>query len=82
MPIQWDFYINNQYLIGYDGEQHFRNVGGYFKEDYLVERIKRDQMKNKYSLECNILLIRTHYTYEKQIDLDILTPILLWGRLC
>lgn len=74
MPIQWDFYVNNQYLIEYDGEQHFRNVGGYFHEEHLAERIRRDQMKNKYSLEHNIPLIRIPYTYEKQINLDILTP--------
>jgi hypothetical protein len=53
----FDFFINNQYLIEYDGIQHYQQTGW---ED--LEKIKqRDSIKNKYCKDKNISLIRIPY---------------------
>lgn len=73
-PVRFDFYINNQYMIEYDGKQHFKDTKGYFNGEIYEQRVRKDRLKNKYCLEHNIPLIRIPYTYEKDINLDILLP--------
>ena len=51
---RFDFYIQNLYLIEYDGEQHFQ--GNKINE-------KRDLYKNQWCQENNIPLIRIPYTH-------------------
>lgn len=66
---RFDFYINNQFLLEFDGIQHFqyRKYGWNTKENY--EKIKkRDDFKNKWCLENNIPLKRIPYW-----DLDKIT---------
>lgn len=46
-PLRFDFYVNNKYLIEYDGEQHFLEIPNniYIKEE--LEKIKEyDKIKN------------------------------------
>lgn len=69
VPLRFDFFVNDQYLIEYDGEQHFITEGtGYFTKEVLQEIKQRDQIKNKWCKENNIPLIRIKYT-----EYDILT---------
>lgn len=71
----FDIYVNNQYIIEYDGEQHFKfKTTGWNNEDNFLKTRERDLIKNKYCFENNIPLIRipykTKYTLE---DLKIKT---------
>ena len=54
---RFDFYINNQYIIEYDGKQHFQNGQWESKENIH----KRDLEKNTFCFENNIPLIRIPY---------------------
>ena len=63
--LRFDFYINNQYLIEYDGIQHFKN-NGYWD----TEKIKQyDKYKNNWAIQNNILLIRIPYTHYDEINI-------------
>lgn len=66
--LPFDFYINNQYLIEYDGKQHFeKNSNGIFNYE---ETYKHDLIKNQWCKENNIPLIRIPYTYYKELTLE------------
>lgn len=66
---KFDFYIpEGNYLIEYDGEQHFKysNKGWNTKEHY--EKVKaRDELKNEYCKEKGIPLIRIPYTQFEEL---------------
>jgi hypothetical protein len=66
--LRFDFYVNNSYLIEFDGEQHFkdRNIFDTPIEDYR----RRDEIKNQWCKENNIPLIRIPYTHLKKICLE------------
>lgn len=60
---RFDFYVNNSYLIEYDGIQHFEYAenGWNTKEKYLKTK-SNDKYKNKWCQDNNIPLIRIPYT--------------------
>lgn len=70
---RFDFYVNNQYLIEYDGEQHFKDLK-YFTHDTLEQRQLRDKFKNQWCKENNILLIRIPYTEIWNLTIEDLSP--------
>ena len=57
---RFDFYIENQYLVEFDGKQHFDPNAGQGNEK-LEEIQKRDQSKNEYCHKKNIPLYRIPY---------------------
>ena len=56
----FDFFIDDIYMIEFDGEQHFKK--GLFNDDDLTYIRKHDKQKNAYCFENNIPLIRIPYT--------------------
>ena len=67
LPLPFDFYLpKNNTCIEFDGVQHFSDIcwGG---KDGLLERQKRDNIKNDYCKNNNISLIRIRYD-QKNID--------------
>ena len=60
--LKFDFYVLNNYVIEYDGEQHFGNkihdFCGWHTEEHFKLTRERDLFKNKYCFEHNIPLIR------------------------
>ena len=66
--LRFDFYINNQYLLEYDGEQHFKEKS--FGHENLGERQYKDKIKNQYCIENNIPLIRIPYTKYNTLCLE------------
>ena len=66
-PLRFDFYVNNSYLIEYDGIQHYQES---FKNQKLEDTQYRDQIKNNWCKKHNIPLIRIPYT--KYNDLNIM----------
>lgn len=66
---KFDFYINDNYIIEFDGSQHFYYTGrGWDTQNHYERTHKSDLLKNKYCFEHNIPLIRipydTNYTAE------------------
>ena len=71
---RFDFFVNNQYLIEYDGEQHFKFNNGWNTDENLKKVQLSDDYKNHWCQENNILLIRIPYTHLKQLQLEDLLP--------
>ena len=71
---RFDFYINNQYLIEYDGETHYQcNLHGWHDQNQLKTQQERDAIKNQWCKDNNIPLIRIPYTHLKDIRIEDLT---------
>lgn len=66
---RFDFYINNQYLIEYDGRQHYIKDKNGFGSD-LDNIQKRDKYKNQWCKEHNIPLIRIPYTAYEELTIE------------
>ena len=62
--LPFDFYINDKYIVEYDGEQHFKNTK--FFDFYKCK--KHDLIKNKYCFDNNIPLIRIPYNAIYTLD--------------
>ena len=76
--LKFDFYLkdkeNREILVEYDGEQHFRSNAKHGGEEAFIERVINDGIKNRYTSQNNIKLIRIAYT-----DFDDLEEELLAG---
>ena len=73
---RYDFYVNNEYIIEYDGKQHFQDYSWGNKQHSLEESRQRDEIKNQYCFKKDIPIIRIPYTYLEKItikDLQIET---------
>lgn len=66
--LRFDFYVNNTYLIEFDGVQHFKE-DKYFR-DSLIDRQTRDKIKDVWCKEHHIPLIRIPYTHLKDLSID------------
>lgn len=69
--LRFDFYVNNQYIIEYDGEGHY--FDGFGQESFEKTQ-KYDQIKNEYCKAHNIPLIRIPYWHYDKITIDDLRP--------
>jgi hypothetical protein len=59
----FDFYVNNQYIIEFDGEQHFKiSDTSKWKEKSIITQ-EHDKFKNQWCKDNNIPLIRIPYTH-------------------
>ena len=67
----YDFYVNNKYLIEYDGETHYHyNLHGWHNEEQLKKQQERDIIKNQWCKDNNIPLIRIPYTHLQDLCLE------------
>lgn len=71
--LRFDFAIfkNNslQYLIEFDGRQHFTGPEASWKNTHSLEKIQQyDNLKNEYCIKNNIILKRIPYTEIKTVD--------------
>lgn len=66
----FDFYIDNKYLIEFDGRQHIQNTSKWNNEWNLEYVQEHDQIKNNYCKEHNIPLIRIPYSKINYIKLE------------
>ena len=67
-PARFDFYVNQKYLIEFDGIQHFQETNFFSQNLSFYQR--HDQYKNQWCKENNIPLIRIPYTHLKNICLE------------
>ena len=61
---RFDFYVDNKYLIEYDGEHHFKVNAFQHDEEDFQDIQKKDEYKNQWCLNNNIPLIRIPYFIE------------------
>lgn len=68
---RFDFYVNNQYFIEFDGEQHYKANNRWWNTTELVEQYKiRDTIKNNWCKNNNIPLIRIPYKILHSLKYD------------
>lgn len=66
---EFDFYINNQYIIEFDGQQHFFYTNsGWDTQEHFERTRQSDLVKNQYCFEHNIPLIRIPYNAEYNLN--------------
>lgn len=70
---RFDFFIENRYLLEFDGKQHFFICGGWSNEASLQLTQERDRFKDEWCQKNNIPLLRIPYT-----KLDTLTFQDIW----
>lgn len=69
----FDFYVNNEYIIEYDGKQHFQPNSWSSHPEELKKIQQRDKNKNEYCFKNKIPIIRIPYTqYDKLSLKDLL----------
>ena len=68
--LRFDFYIDNSFLLEYDGEQHFKYGNGWNTKEAYDSLKERDQFKNKWCKENNIPIKRIPYTDLNDFTLD------------
>lgn len=66
---RFDFYVNNHYLIEYDGIQHFGIPNKWDTYESAEERKERDEYKTQWCKNNNIPLIRIPYTALSSLSL-------------
>lgn len=75
--LRFDFYLPNyNTLIEYDGEQHFKPIKYFGGEEAYQNRIKNDEIKNKYCKMHKINLIRIPYTLKEDSVEEIIINII------
>lgn len=71
MPARFDFYINNEFLLEFDGEQHYRCDNRYWHTDEnFVQVQQRDAYKNKWCAMKHIVLKRIPYWCLSSLTID------------
>ena len=72
---RFDFYVDNSYIIEFDGAQHFQfSNNGWNNEENFKRTQKRDEFKNQWCKENDIPLIRIPYI---QLEALIIEDLLL-----
>lgn len=69
--LRFDFFVNNQYLIEFDGKQHYEQSPNW---EPLEDIQKRDRIKDTWCKEHNITLIRIPYTKLNTLTIEDLLP--------
>ena len=86
MWARFDFYVNNQYIIEYDGETHYQsNRHGWHNEEHLQRTQERDIIKNQWCKDNDIPLIRIPYWHLQDLcieDLQLETSKFIVGKEC
>lgn len=72
-PARFDYFVNNCFLIEYDGEQHYEERDLNYFRDTLEDRQKKDKFKTQWCKNNNIILIRIpYYEIDKIKNMTIL----------
>lgn len=70
---RFDFFVENKYIIEFDGIQHYKCGNGKFDNAEKFQKTQEhDEIKNEYCLKNNIPLIRIPYNEIDNIDINML----------
>lgn len=67
---RFDFYVENKYIIEFDGPQHFTSSGGWNTAEQVKETQQRDFVKNNWCKKNNIPLIRIPYWVAETLTIN------------
>ena len=69
-PYRYDFYVQNKYIIEYDGKQHYQDT--VWGEDITTfkEAQAKDNVKNQYCHNNNIPIIRIPYFHFNELCIE------------
>ena len=68
---RFDFFVNNSYIIEFDGRQHIEETTGSYSNWWSLDYVRsHDAFKSNYCKEKNIPLIRIPYTHLNKIQLE------------
>lgn len=68
---RFDFYINNQYLIEYNGQQHYIQGDGVFDNEIKFNKTQEhDDIKKEYCKKNQIPLIIIPYTHYSNLSIE------------
>lgn len=73
--LKFDFFVDNKFLIEYDGIIHFQATNGWNTPEMVEKTKKRDNIKNIWSKAHNIPLYRI--TYNDIYNQDVLNQTLI-----
>lgn len=72
---RFDFYVEDKYVIEFDGEQHFNSeTGGWNTEEHLKKLQINDAIKNQWCKDNHIPIIRIPYYFKNNITIEDLKP--------
>lgn len=72
---RFDFCVHGQYIIEFDGRQHFYSKNsGWDTEEHLQNTRQNDYYKNRYCFDNHIPLIRIPYHHLEQLTIEDLLP--------
>jgi very-short-patch-repair endonuclease len=69
-PYRYDFYVNDSYIIEYDGKQHFQDYSWGNEKHTIEETQMRDITRNNDCFKNNIPIIRIPYTHLNNLTLE------------
>lgn len=69
---RFDFFINNKFLLEYDGVQHYEDRDLNYFRDNLEKRQNHDEFKNQWCKENNIPLVRIPYAELDNLSLELI----------
>lgn len=73
--LRFDFFVDNSYLIEFDGKQHFEPINFFtMGQAEYGELQSRDKLKNQWCVDNHIPLIRIPYTHLKFLTIKDLLP--------
>lgn len=67
---RFDFYVDNKYIIEYDGELHFTYGTGWATKEKFLKTQEHDEIKTKWCKQNNIPLIRIPYTKYETLSIN------------
>jgi CDGSH-type Zn-finger protein len=68
---RFDFYVNDSYVIEYDGEIHYEGCNsGWYTQNRFEQTLQRDKEKNEYCWNHNIPIIRIPYWERDNITIN------------
>lgn len=72
--MKFDFYVNHEYVIEFDGIQHFECINFFGDKETFKRNQEVAQIKNNYCLQHGIPIIRIPYWKRGKIELNDLLP--------
>ena len=69
-PLRFDFFVNETYIIEFDGIQHFQADTGWATQEVHNRTVEHDNFKNNWCKEHNIPIIRIPYTHYKNLNIN------------
>ena len=69
-PLPFDFYIEDKFLVEFDGIQHYEPVELFGGEQAFVKRRQYDEIKNKYCFKNNIPIKRIPYWVLEKLTIE------------